>query len=237
MRFLERGYRLAAQRSTVWQFENVSQGDPITGCASGMTLAGFEYGPDGRPVIAWREEASCGGTPQVFWTRQEQGQWHQSEFLSGRRHGGGAPGAYAHQLALRKSDGAAFLVYADVGSFNEINTCLEDLNAYSNGVALSTYLEGLVGPQSCAGVNYSLAFGPSDATPQWSTGLANCSFGGPGRLNGISINNSVYNPRSSLAIGADATRHLLWINDRNVFYTRWPASADQNTRPLGDRRS
>ena len=156
---------VTTQTVAVWQFEDVAQGDFPDNCVRGMTVAGFEYGPDGRPVIAWREENDCGGKPRVYWTRQDAGLWQQSEFLSGRRYGGGAPGDYAHQLALRKSDGAPFLIYADVGSFNEINTYRDDLNAYSNGIASSTYLEGLAGPQNCAGVNYSLAFGPSDVTP------------------------------------------------------------------------
>ena len=219
------GARVVAQSPAVWQFENVAEENLIPGCVFGMTLAGFEYGPDGRPVLAWREENECGGKPRVHWTRQGADGWSQTEFLSARRYQGGAEGDYAHQLALRKSDGNPFFIYADVGPFNDVNTYRDDLSAYAAGIPSSTILEALVGPAQCAGLNYSLAFGPSDLTPQWSTGLANCSGGGPIRINGETLDATVFNPRGSLAVGTDGTRHLLWINDRNVFYTRWPASA------------
>jgi uncharacterized repeat protein (TIGR01451 family) len=189
-----------------------------------MTLAGFEYGPDGRPVIAWREENNCGGKPRIFWTRQEQGQWHQAEFLSERRYNGGAPGDYAHQLALRPSDGNPFLIYADVGGSNEINTYVSDIGANPGG-GVSTYIEGLVGPQRCASVNYSPAFGPSDQTPQWATGLSECNGLGPVRLNGVNINAAADNPRASLAIDAKGTRHVLWNSGSDVYYSRYPLNA------------
>ena len=216
--------RLAAQGSTVWQFENVSQGDPITGCVSGMTLAGFEYGPDGRPVIAWREENGCGGPLRVFWTRYEQGQWHPRKFVSERSFAGGAAGDYAHQLALRPGDGNPFLIYADVGVSNSINTYFSDLGANPAG-GVSTFLEGLVGGQQCGAVNYSTAFGPSDQTPQWATGLSLCSGGGPLRLNGATIDPTAYSPRASLAISADSMRHVLWNSSSDVYYSRWPVNA------------
>ncbi|MEO8678624.1 MAG: Ig-like domain repeat protein [Vicinamibacterales bacterium] len=209
-----------AQTTGSWQFENVGQGNLIAGCVSGMTLAGFEYGPDGRPVIAWREENGCGGPPRVFWTRLGAGQWSQAEFLSDRRYQGGAPGDYAHQLALRPSDGNPFLIYADVGNFNEINTYRTDLVS-----GASAYLEGLVGPQNCAYVNYSAAFGSSDQLPQWATGLSLCNGGGPISLNGVNINATAFNPRASLAIGPDGTRHVLWNSSSDAYYSRFPPNA------------
>ena len=191
-----------------------------------MTLAGFEYGPDGRPVIAWREENNCGGKPQIYWTRRDNqsGAWPITEFKSERRYQGGAPGDYAHQLALRPGDGNPFLIYADVGASNEINTYLSDLGANPGG-GVSTYLEGLVGPQNCASMNYSPAFGPYDLTPQWTTGLSLCNSLGPVRLNGIDINPVVDTARASLAIGADKTRHVLWNSSSDVYYSRFPVDA------------
>ena len=222
------GARVSAQGQAppVWQFENAGKGNLTPGCVTGMTLAGFEYGPDGRPVLAWREENGCGGVPQVYWTRRDNqtGAWPITEFQSSRRYQGGAPGDYAHQLSLRKSDGQPFLTYADVGFWNEINTYVSELSVTSSGGA-STYLENLVGPQNCAGVNYSPAFGSGDVMPQWTTGLSLCNGMGPVRLNGSDINSFVYNARASLAIDSDGTRHVLWNSGSNVYYSRFPLNS------------
>ena len=141
---------------------------------------------DGRPVVAWREENGCGGTPRAFWTRNEGGVWTANEFLSERRYSGGAKGDAYHQLILRPSDGNPFLVYRDVGPFSEFNTYRTDLGQYPNG-GVSTYLEGLVGPQNCGRVNYSLAFARTSDVPEWASAQALCSGGGPIRLDGTVV--------------------------------------------------
>src|SRR4051812_31835576 len=92
------GARLRAQQGPlVWQFEDVAA-PRVTNCVTGATLGGFEYGPDGRPVLLWREENSCGGGPRVFWTRKENGAWTTNEFQSEHR-----AGAFdqSHRLILR----------------------------------------------------------------------------------------------------------------------------------------
>ena len=75
----------AAQAPQIWAFEDVGTAN-LSNCVRGSTLAGFELDPQGRPVLAWREENGCGGGPRVFWTRKDNGDWHQAEFLSARRY-------------------------------------------------------------------------------------------------------------------------------------------------------
>lgn len=73
----------SAQTTQVWRFEDVGSGNLVPGCVHGVTVAGFEYDPQGRPVLAWREENGCGGPPRVFWSRQENGgPWVPTEFFS-----------------------------------------------------------------------------------------------------------------------------------------------------------
>src|SRR4051812_7276752 len=76
-----------AQSEPAWQLEDVAPVHPVPGCVRGMTLAGFDHDPEGRPVLAWREENDCGGTPRVFWTRKEGGSWNAREFFSGNFYG------------------------------------------------------------------------------------------------------------------------------------------------------
>jgi len=213
----------SAQTTQVWRFEDVGSGNIIPGCVRGMTVAGFEYDVHGRPVIAWREENGCGGPPRVFWSRQEPGgPWVPTEFFSERRYQGGAPADYAHRLILRPSDGNPFLVYGDVGAFNEINTYRADIGANPSG-GVSTYLENLVGPQNCAYVSYALGFSPLGSLPDWSTGLALCNGQGPIRLDGNDLfPSTVYNARPAMAVTADGTRHVLWNTGTHLFYSRWP---------------
>src|SRR4026209_64292 len=90
--------RAAAQAGSQWWFENVSEGNLITGCVTGMTLAGFEIDPLGRPALAWREENGSGGPPRVFWTRFDSGAWDRKEFLSERRMQGGGAADHSHQF-------------------------------------------------------------------------------------------------------------------------------------------
>src|SRR5436190_4605318 len=78
------GVRLRAQQAgVIWQFEHVAPLQlPNPACKVGMTLTGFEYDPQGRPVVGWREENACGGPPDVFWTRKDSGAWHQTRFIA-----------------------------------------------------------------------------------------------------------------------------------------------------------
>lgn len=216
--------RARAQSSQHWWFENVSEGNLIPGCVTGMTLAGFEFDPQGRPAVAWREENGCGGPPRVFWTRLEAGLWNRREFLSERRFQGGGAADHSHQFALRKGDGNPFILYADAGQFNEINTYVSDLGAHPTG-GVSTYLESIVGPQNCDYTNYSLAFAAGDSVPQWVTGFALCNSQGSLRLNGTNVQSPLFMPRGSMDITPDGTRHVLWNSGMMTRYSRFPAGA------------
>ncbi len=220
------GARSAAAQptSSPWWFESVGAGNLIPGCVSGMTLAGFEIDPKGRPALAWREDNGCGGAPRVFWTRFESGSWNQREFLSERRYQGGGAADRYHQFALRKSDGNPFIIYNDAGQWNEINTYRTDLGANPNG-GIATYLENVVPPQNCDYANYSLASGDGDVVPQWLRGHSTCNGWGELRLNAVTLMPSVWSARGALAVGADGTRHLLWNSGPEVFYARVPAGA------------
>jgi uncharacterized repeat protein (TIGR01451 family) len=219
----------SAQTTQVWRFEDVASGN-VSHCLRGVTLAGFEHDPQGRPVLAWREENGCGGAPRVFWSRQQNGApWVPTEFFSERRYQGGAPADYAHRLILRPSDGNPFLVYADVGFFNEINTYRADIGANPGG-GVSTHLENLVGPQNCAYVSYALGFSPLGLLPDWSTGLALCNGMGPIRLDANDLfPSTVDNARPALAVTSDGTRHVLWNTGTQLFYSRWPITATAPT--------
>src|SRR5437773_12002674 len=95
---LKPGGRVGAQQAgIVWQFEKVAAVN-LEHCVPLGILAGFEYGPDGRPVLAWREDNSCGGGPRVFWTRKDAGLWNTTEFRPDA-----AKNAYYHQMTLRPS--------------------------------------------------------------------------------------------------------------------------------------
>ena len=214
--------RAQASEITQWQFESVANG-PQLGCVTGMTLAGFEYDPAGRPVLAWREDNNCGGPPRVFWTRQESGSWNTRQFQTERRYGGGGEGDADHQMVLRPSDGNPFLVYMDVGAFNSLNTVITDLGAYPTG-GRSGVLEFLVPAQSCAFPEYSLAFAPSGQFPDWATRLSSCDGFGPIRIDGTTVSTVAPLAHPALAVTADGTRHLLWNTGPDVFYTRWPAA-------------
>ncbi len=214
------GSRANAQSGLAWQFENVAALHPVPGCVRGMTIAGFDHDFQGRPVVAWREENDCGGTPRVFWTRKDGGVWTTNEFLSEHRYDGGAEGDTSHQMALRPADGTPFLVYRDVGANNSLSTYRTDLGLHPNGGG-SEILEYLVGPGQCAGLNYSIAFRPGETLPDWSRGLLNCNDGGDVRVNGLLVG-SGYRPRPSLTVTPDGTRHLLWSVGEELFYARWP---------------
>src|SRR5947209_6550761 len=117
------GHPWAQQAGIVWQFEKVAAVN-LAHCVPVGTLAGFEYGPDGRPVLAWREDNSCGGGPRVFWTRKDGGLWNTTEFRPDA-----ARNAYYHQMILRPSDGAPFLVYRDGAPGNSLYTYRTNLDA------------------------------------------------------------------------------------------------------------
>src|SRR6266851_4298947 len=121
-----------AQSGTRWVFEDVSA-ITLNPCMRGATLAGFDHDPGGRPVVAWREENSCGYPWRIFWTRKEGGVWNAREFLSERRYDGGATDGYFHHMILRPSDGNPFLVYRDVAPGNSLYTVRTDLGAYPTG--------------------------------------------------------------------------------------------------------
>jgi uncharacterized repeat protein (TIGR01451 family) len=223
----------AQQAGVIWQFEHVAPLQlPNPACKFGMTIAGFEYDPQGRPVVGWREENDCGGGPDVFWTRKENGAWHQNQFLSERRFDGGAKDGFYHQLILRPSDGNPFLVYRDVVPGNSLYTTRTDLGAYPNG-GVSDLLEFLVGPQHCAYVDYSLAFSPGAPLPDWLRGMYECNFAetGPITLNGVQIGFGG-KPHGSLAVTPDGVRHVLWNMGNELYYTRWtPGAAAPITFP------
>ena len=211
--------QVAAQGGSVWQFENIAQ--PASGLRT-VPLAGFDFDPDGRPVVAWREESGSGLPTRVFWTRKEGGVWNANEFLSERRYDGGGKDGVAHRMILRPSDGHPFLVYRDVAPGNYLNTYRTDLGAHPTG-GVSDYLEGLVGPQNCASVDYALAFAPAASFPDWATGLALCNGIGPVRLDGLPLTaNAVEGAHPGLTVTPDGTRHMLWSSGRSVYYTRWP---------------
>ena len=211
----------SAPTPTLWQLEDVAAGNLIPGCVERLTLAGFDHDSQGRPVVAWREENGCGGSPRVFWTRKDSGAWDTHEFLSELRYAGGGTDGFFHQMILRPSDGNPFLVNRDVGPFNSLNTYRTDLGAHPAG-GHSELLEGLVGSQQCATVHYSLAFTPGSTVPDWATGLATCNEFGPVRINGTDVA-SGFTIRPALAVTPDGVRHLLWSSGTNLFSARWPA--------------
>jgi uncharacterized repeat protein (TIGR01451 family) len=210
-----------------WYFEDVSAPSAVSGCVTGAALAGFDIDAEGRPVAAWREDNACGAGTRVFWTRWESGAWQQREFFS--PHGNSA----AHRFAIRPSDGNPFMVYNGMGLFFEVNAYLTDLGLFPNGGS-SSYLENIVPPQNCSGMNTSLAFGPGDLSPQRAIGIVTCNGQGPLRLNGSNIRNQVYNGRPALAVSADGTRHLLWNTGTQTWYSRVPAgqTAPDHEEPL-----
>ena len=99
---LTRGVNVHAQSGVTWRFEDIAPIQyPNPPCVFGMTLAGFEYDPQGRPVLAWREENDCGGPPHVFWTRKEAGVWNLIPVRSGLQYDGSAlDGYYGRPIAL-----------------------------------------------------------------------------------------------------------------------------------------
>ena len=206
------GVPVRAQQGGVrWRFADVAPLQLPEPCKRGMTLAGFEYDPQGRPVVAWREENDCGGPPDVFWTRQEAGVWHNPiSIRSGLQYDGTALSGYYGRMILRPSDGNPFFVYRDVAPGNSLNTYESDLGADPTGHD-PVFLEPLVGPQTCAYMTYALAFAPGALLPDWVSNFIGCNQYGNIRLDGTIIGGT--SPSGpSLTVTPDGARHVLWID-------------------------
>src|SRR3954453_4607401 len=87
----------AQQPGIIWQFETVAPAQlPTPTCIYGMRLTGFEYGPDGRPVVGWTEHNDCSNArpgdapPEIYWARKDGGAWTVKGFATAGQYNGGA---------------------------------------------------------------------------------------------------------------------------------------------------
>jgi hypothetical protein len=209
--------------------------DPIAsaqaGCTGGMHLAGFDHGPDGRPVVAWQE--SCPSALRVFWTRGDAGVWVPHEFDSDRRYQGGGDADIAHRLQVLPGSGVPMLIYAAPGPYNEFNTYRVNLDDTLGGSFISTYLENLAGPQTCVYPSYAPGAPPNAIAGgqlQWASALPSCNGTGPVRINGTPITAApMATPHLAFAVAPDGARHLLWSSGTSLFHTRLPAGGTAPT--------
>jgi hypothetical protein len=179
------------------------------GCTGGMNLAGFDHGPDGRPVVAWQE--SCPSVLRVFWARAGASAWVPHEFHSDRRYQGGGDADISHRLQVLPGSGIPMLLYAAPGPYNE----------------------NLAMPQGCVYPHLSTGASPTATSAnqvQWASALPSCNSVGPVRINGEAITATLMaTPRLAFAVAPDGGRHLLWTSETSRYHTRLPAGATAPT--------
>ena len=204
------GVPVRAQQGGVrWRFEDVAPLQVPAPCKLGMTLAGFEYDPQGRPVLAWREENGCGG-PRTFSGRDRKPACGTSPAGFGpAQYDGTAKGGYYARMSCGRPTGIPSL--SIVTSRRATPSTPTRPISGPTQPARSVFLELLVGPQTCAYMTYALAFAPGALVPDWVSNFIGCNRYGNIRLDGT-IMGGASPSGPSLTVTPDGARHILSID-------------------------
>ncbi|MDP2054142.1 MAG: hypothetical protein Q8L75_10935, partial [Acidobacteriota bacterium] len=208
----------------IWLADDVADvtlGQP--NCIRYPRVNGFDFAPDGTPMLGWTQLEGCGGSNETYWSEKLADGWLKRQWGSQGFWGTASQNGSGHEFAVG-NDGRPYLFMVG-GNSNSLtyHTFRADLRAQADGEP--GYLvwtgEHVGNHQECIYVRYKVDGGPGQDWPYRVTARGHCTNSGPFRFEGQALTADQLIRGFDLAMDADGRAHIAYINvNGHVMYMR-----------------
>lgn len=205
---------LPSAQAPLWQVKDVAALDlGPANCLRTPRVIGFDFAPDGTPIVGWTQVEGCGGNNWTAWAEERDGAWQGHVFPTP------AQGTFgSHEMGLGGDGQPYMFLQRHMNSYYDV--AVADLRAIAAGApGVIATGEGL-GP-SCLYSGFRVATVAGQTLPSRTTQLSFCSGSGPLRIDGANLLDNVTNRGHDFAVGPTGQAHIAFVDGGGrVYYLR-----------------